>query len=140
LVSKIVKYNGFELLDGGVSAPIPIEKSIEDGNIFHVVVLTRNQGYVKPAFRHKSILKLFYRKYPELIETMMKRHETYNRQLALCEQLERDGKAVIIRPLIPLAVDRAAADTAKLLALYDEGHKEGTQAMRVNRLSHGNAD
>ena len=129
LLSKVVKYNGLELLDGGVSAPIPIEKSIEDGNTFHVVVLTRNQGYIKPAFRHKNILKLFYRKYPELIETMMNRHETYNRQLALCEELEREKKAVIIRPLLPLAVDRTAADSNKLLALYDEGHSEGAQVI-----------
>ena len=131
LLSKIVKYNGFELLDGGVSAPIPIEKSIEDGNNFHVVVLTRNQGYTKPAFRHKNILKLFYRKYPKLIETMLNRHETYNRQLALCEQLEREKKAIIIRPLLPLAVDRTAADSSKLLVLYDEGHDEGKQAVKI---------
>jgi len=131
LLSKIVKYNGFELLDGGVSAPIPIEKSIEDGNTFHVVILTRNQGYTKPAFRYKNILKLFYRKYPNLIETIMNRHEIYNRQLALCEQLEREKKAVIIRPLLPLAVDRTAADVNKLLALYDEGHDEGKQIIKI---------
>ena len=131
LLSKIVKYNGYELLDGGVSAPIPIEKSIEDGNTFHIVVLTRNEGYTKPAFRHKNILKLFYRKYPKLIETMMNRHETYNRQLALCERLEHEKKAVIIRPLIPLSVDRTAADSNKLLVLYDEGYNEGTQAINI---------
>jgi predicted patatin/cPLA2 family phospholipase len=131
LLSKIVKYKGFELLDGGVSSPIPIEKSIEDGNSFHVIVLTRNRGYIKPAFKHKSILKLFYRKYPNLINAMLKRHDTYNRQLALCEQLEREGKAVIIRPLLPLAVDRSATNTEKLLVLYDEGHEEGKEAIKI---------
>jgi predicted patatin/cPLA2 family phospholipase len=94
-------------------------------------VFTRNQGYIKPAFKHKSILKLFYRKYPKLIETLLNRHEIYNRQLALCEQLEHEGKAIIIRPLLPLAVDRAAADSKKLLALYDEGHDEGKQAIKL---------
>ncbi|MDR2557930.1 MAG: patatin family protein [Oscillospiraceae bacterium] len=130
LAAKIVKYGGYELLDGGVSSPIPIEKSIEDGNEFHVVVLTRNQGYKKEAFRHKNILKLFYRKYPNLINAILNRHEVYNRQLALCEQLEREGKALIIRPQIPLAVERAGTNTKKLLALYDEGHEEARNLIR----------
>jgi len=131
LISKIVKLNGLDLLDGGVSTPIPIEKSIEDGKTFHVVVLTRNQGYIKPAFRHKNMLRLVYGKYPKLIQAMMDRHEVYNRQLALCERLEQEGKALIIRPLLPLSVDRTAADTRKLLALYDEGHEEGKQAIKM---------
>ena len=45
IVSPIVKYKGHLLLDGGVSSPIPIVKSIEDGNSFHVIVLTQNEGY-----------------------------------------------------------------------------------------------
>ena len=32
IVSRIVKYKGYRLLDGGITSPIPIEKSIEDGN------------------------------------------------------------------------------------------------------------
>ena len=129
IVSPIFKYGGYKLLDGGVSSPIPIEKSIADGNSFHVVVLTRNEGYVKEPFTHKGILKLIYRKYPKLREAMLNRHEAYNRQVALCEQLERDGNAVVIRPLKPLAVSRTGQDIPKLLDLYDEGHDEGAAAM-----------
>jgi predicted patatin/cPLA2 family phospholipase len=129
LAARIVKHKGYKLLDGGVSCPIPIEKSIEDGNEFHVIVLTRNCGYIKKAFRHKSVLRLFYRKYPNLISAIMNRHEVYNRQLKLCEQLENEGKAVIIRPLIPLTVERAGTDIKKLLTLYDEGHDEGKSAV-----------
>ena len=131
LISKIVKYNGLELLDGGISDPIPIEKSIADGNGFHVVVLTRNEGYTKEPFCHGRLLKIFYGKYPNLVDAILKRHEIYNRQLALCEQLEREKKALIIRPLQPLTVGRAATDTEKLLALYDEGHEEGAQAVET---------
>ena len=132
IITKIVKHNGLTLLDGGTSSPIPIEKSVADGNIFHVIILTRNQGYIKEAFKHKGILKLLYGKYPKLIETMMNRHEVYNRQLALCEQLEQDGKALIIRPQIPLSASRVTTDTEKLLALYDEGQAEG--ALAVGKL------
>jgi predicted patatin/cPLA2 family phospholipase len=130
LMSKIVRHNGYELLDGGVSSPIPIEKSLSDSNEFHVIVLTRNEGYQKAAFRHKSVLNLFYRKYPNLVTAIMNRHHVYNRSLQMCEDLQKAGKAIIIRPLVPLAVDRSGTDINKLLALYHEGHEEGRQALR----------
>jgi len=133
LIGKVVQFGGLKLLDGGVSAPIPIEKSIADGNTFHVIVLTRNQGYFKPPFKHKWLLKLVYNKYPNLIEAIINRHEIYNKQLSLCEQLEHEGKAIIIRPQQPLSVNTTASNTAKLLALYDEGYKEGAEHLETIR-------
>ncbi|MFR1517844.1 MAG: patatin family protein [Clostridia bacterium] len=132
ILSPIVKFKEYELLDGGVSDPIPIEKSIADGNRFHVIVLTRNAGYTKSAFGHRRFLKIFYRKYPQVAEAMLRRHEVYNRQLTLCEQLAREGRAVIVRPLKPLRVKRTSADPKALLALYDEGHDEG--AAEIERI------
>ena len=129
LVAKTVKHNGLVLLDGGIGDPIPIEKSIADGNSFHVVVLTQNKGFVKEPLKYGGLFKVFYKKYPKLIETMLRRHEIYNRQVELCEQLEKEGKAIIIRPLKPLNIGRAERDSKKLLELHDEGHEEGAQAL-----------
>jgi len=129
IMSKIVEFMGYELLDGGITDPIPIEKSIEDGNDFHVIVLTRNQGYRKNKFSHKWLIKLIYKKYPQLIRAIMNRHEVYNRQLKLCESLEKEGKALIIRPILPLEVDSTGKNIKKLLELYDEGHREGKLIM-----------
>jgi len=131
LLARIVKHKGLELLDGGVSDPIPIEKSVADGNTFHVIVLTRNHGYEAQAFRHMRLIKLFYRKYPRLIEAIERRHEAYNRQLAICEQLVQEKKAIIIRPQLPVTVGRSTSDTVKLLALHDEGYVEGGRAIRI---------
>lgn len=130
-LSKIVNYKGYSLLDGGLGSPVPIDKSIADGNKFHVVVLTRNEGYVKPAFEHKYLLKLFYSKYPKFIEVMLKRHEIYQKQMTICEQLKKEGKAIIIRPQEPLVVNRTGRDVQKLLNLYDEGHIEGEMAIKI---------
>lgn len=131
MLSPMVEFRGRKLLDGGVSAPIPIEKSIEDGNTFHVIVLTRNAGYKKPPFRHARIARLMYRKYPRLIEALGRWHEVYARELETCERLEREGKALIIRPQKPLRVGRSTRDTQRLLALHDEGHEEGAAAVRA---------
>jgi predicted patatin/cPLA2 family phospholipase len=60
---------------------------------------------------------------------MQTRHEAYNRQLALAEQLQSEGRALIIRPNTPLQVDRLSSDPQKLLALHDEGHADGKRAL-----------
>ena len=69
------------------------------------------------------------RKNPALEDAMLRRHNTYNRQIELCEQLEREGKAIIIRPQKPVSVGRTGADTAEILALHDEGLEEGREAV-----------
>ncbi len=127
VLSPIHRFHGFELLDGGVSDPIPIEKSIADGNRFHVVVLTRNIGYRKKPFKYKWLLPLLFRKHPKIVDAILLRHEIYNRQLDLCEQLEKEGKAVIVRPRRPLEVDGTRPDIAALLRLHDEGREEGKE-------------
>ncbi len=129
ILTKIQHFRGYNLLDGGVTDPIPIEKSVADGNRFHVVILTRNAGYRKEPFGHKGFLKAVFHKYPAVAEAMLRRHEIYNRQLELCERLEKEGRAAIIRPLEPLHVGRTSADIPTLLALHDEGQREGRAAL-----------
>ena len=133
LVAKIVKHRGLELLDGGIASPISIEKSIADGNKFHVIVLTRNKGYISKPTRSGRVLDFMYKKYPKLISAIKNRHEIYNKQLALCEQLVKEGKAIIIRPKHPVKVGRSTRDVAQLLALHDEGLAVGRQAIEFFR-------
>ena len=47
----------------------------------------------------------------------------YNAQLDRIEQLEREGKAIVIRPVNPIQVGRMEKDVKKLQALYDEGYQ-----------------
>jgi predicted patatin/cPLA2 family phospholipase len=131
-VSPIAKYKGHLLLDGGVSSPIPIEKSVEDGNVFHVIVLTQNEGCEMRPFNHltMALTRLLYRKYPRLVEAMRRHHDVYNRQLRLCEQLTAEGGAFIIRPRKPLKMESTDRDIEAILRLHDEGYEEGTSAVR----------
>ena len=126
---KEVVFKGYTLLDGGITHPIPIEKAVEDGNTFYVIVLTRNAGYRKSGRVYKALLRVLCRKWPALEAAMLRRHKAYNRQIELCEQLEREGKAIIIRPKEPVQVGRTGADIPKILALHDEGLKEGREAV-----------
>ena len=132
IVSPMMKYKGKILMDGGVSSPIPIEKSIEDGNSFHIIVLTRNEGYEEPPLKHMTLTRFLYGKYPKLVETLRRHHEIYNRQLSLCEQMAADGSALIVRPQNPLTMESTERDITALLRLHDEGYEENVRA--VNRI------
>ena len=133
VLSRVQHYEGMRLLDGGIADPIPLMRSIEDGNQFHVVVLTRNVGYQKSAFKYGRSLRWAYRTYPNLVAAMLNRHRRYQEQLELCEELQREGKALIVRPGRPLELGRLGTDTTKLLALYDEGTTEGHKAISALR-------
>ena len=124
MLSPIVNYKGYELLDGGISDAIPIKKSIKDGNTKNIIVLTRNKGYRKRPGKFNTLLKLKYRKYPRLIETMLNRYKNYNETLDYIEHLENEGKAFVIRPSIELEVGRLEKDPQKLRRLLHQGYED----------------
>jgi len=119
-----VNFKGKELLDGGISDSIPILKSVEDGNTKNIVILTRNKDYRKTPMKHINLLKIKYRKYPNLIKTMVDRYKNYNETLDYIENLEREGKAIVIRPLKELEVGRLERNREKLLDLYEQGYED----------------
>lgn len=123
-VSHIVRYRGMELLDGGVADPVPIEKSISDGNEKNVVILTRHAGYRKGREFPAAVVKAVYGRYPNFVEVMLHRDEIYNRQLDLCDKLAREGSAVVIRPQQPLEIDRYEKNPDKLKAAYHIGYRD----------------
>ncbi len=123
-VSPTVEIEGKVLLDGGIVDPIPVRKSIEAGNTKHVIILTRNKEYRKQPFRSKWLANRFYSNYPEFTKAMLKRHEVYNVTLELIEELERSGKAFVLRPSEPLQVSRLERNPEKLLHLYKLGFKD----------------
>lgn len=112
------------MLDGGVCDSIPLERSISQGYLQNVVVLTRNRGYRKEG-KDMKLPSFIYRKYPAMRQALSNRNSVYNNQLDLVEKLEDEGRIFVIRPQEPITVDRIEKDTNKLLALYEEGYECG---------------
>lgn len=127
-LAPIVHIGSRDLLDGALVAPIPYEKAQEAGYKKFIIVLTRNSGYRKKKSVPQILLKTWYKDYPKLWEIMQQRPDLYNKQLEYVEQLEKDGKAVIIRPQIPLEIDRLDIKPDKLLGLHDHGIGCGLEA------------
>ena len=129
LLFPVIKINGKEYYDGGLCDPIPIKKAIADGNTKHLIVLTQPKGYKKELSK-KNILvaKLLNKKYPNLKTPLLNRHNHYNETVKFCEQLESEGKVLILRPEYNL--DSFEKDINKLKSSYDHGYN-----LTINHLS-----
>lgn len=126
LVSRNVKIGKQYYLDGGIADSIPLKRSILDGNRKNVVVLTKEEGYVrKPApVAQLALIKARYLKYPEIYRHMAKRHLEYRDQMDFLEREQKNGQAYVIRPKYSSNVGRIEKDKDKMLALYEQGYKE----------------
>jgi len=119
-ISRMVKIDGNYYMDGGIADAIPVQQAFRDHISKAVVILTRHAGYRKKQSRASQILKLVYRKYPNMVNAFLERTDRYNKTLDELEQLEREGRVFIIRPLSPLKVARMENDPEKLKNDYDE--------------------
>lgn len=137
VVANIVDYEGHELLDGGVSMPIPLEAAMADGITKNIVVLTRDRTYVK---KNKPDFPLFflrrrYKAYPHLIEAMIQRASVYQRERTLCYQEQERENAIVIAPSRPINIKRQCKDTALLEEIYQLGVTDATERLvEINRF------
>lgn len=121
LVSRPVKIGGSIYLDGGIADSIPLPAFEGMGYERNVVVLTQPKGYVKEKNGMLGLMRLALGKYPNLLDTIARRHEEYNAATAYVHKRETEGAAFVIRPDMALDVSRIEHDPAKLRAAYDHG-------------------
>lgn len=114
--------DGIPMVDGGVCDAIPIRRAMADGYARNVIILTRNKGYRK-ANKEVRLPGFIYRHYPALREQLRTRYLRYNETLDFIDQLEAEGKALVLRPEHPLQVDRTCRNIARMRALYEEGYE-----------------
>ncbi|WP_242847915.1 patatin-like phospholipase family protein [Inediibacterium massiliense] len=129
IISSAVEIKGRKYLDGGMVDPIPIQKSIEDGNKYNIVILTRNKGYQKKPSRFHFIMKAFLHKYPEVGKALKNRYKKYNDCIDEINRLEEAGKVYVFRPQKELFVNRLEKDIEKLNDLYEQGYYEAMEQM-----------
>ncbi|UNL85895.1 patatin-like phospholipase family protein [Priestia koreensis] len=125
-VAPIVNFDDKQLLDGGISDPIPVRKAQLDGFEKNVIILTRNKGYRKKKSSMMWMAKRPYRQYQGLLQAMENRYQLYNETMDYIEELERQGKLFVIRPTQPLSVGRMERNPVKLQTLYEQGYEEAT--------------
>ena len=123
IVSKPVKLDGYELLDGGVSDSIPVNWMLERSDKT-VIVLRRDKSYHKEPMKYIHLLKKAFKEYPNLQKALENRYIVYNKTLDEIEQLEREGKVFVIRPSKPIACAMIEKDPDHLQEIYDIGRRD----------------
>lgn len=121
MVSRTVEIDGIKMLDGGVSDSVPVQFFESIGYDRNVVILTQPAGYVKKKNSMIPLIKLKYRQYPRLVETMANRHNEYNETLAYIRQKEQAGELLVIRPPEALNISRVEKDPEELKRVYEIG-------------------
>lgn len=124
-VSRPVEIGGRKYLDGGISDSIPFQWLSARGCEKIIVILTRDLEYRKKPMS-SGLIRLYAKKYPKIAERLKERHRLYNRTVKLLRQWEKEGRAFVIRPSIPIEIGRIEKNPDKLQAVYDLGIQDGT--------------
>ncbi|MDQ0359947.1 patatin-like phospholipase family protein [Breznakia pachnodae] len=126
LLTKPYKFNHGLYMDAGLIDMIPIEQSIRQGNEKHIFISTKEEGYVrKPAPNWQiRLAKMRYRKFPHVARDLKIRHLNYEKQWDIIRQLEKEGKAIILRPSEDQGITRYTQDQDKLKGWFELGYKD----------------
>ena len=123
IVFPAIKIGENEYFDGGIADSIPVKKAIEDGNKKLLIILTRPKGYKKTLnFSTRFAAQVVSRKYPLLKDALLSRHIKYNETLDYIDKLEKEGKALVLRPTEEVIIDSMEKDLDKIQRIYDYGY------------------
>lgn len=127
LVSRIVTIGDHDLLDGGISDPIPVLWFRSIGYEKNIVVLTQPDGYVKKKISIGPFLRIISKNYPALAEAMLKRHEVYNATLSELHKLKESGNTFVLQPSKRIKIKRTERNPEKLRELYQLGRRDASE-------------
>lgn len=123
LAARMVDVGGRRMMDGGISDSIPLRFMESVGYQKNVVILTQPRGYVKKPTKAVPMLKIGYRKYPNLVKACAERHRMYNKELRYIRKAEELGSAFVIAPSEKLPISHVEHDTEILQEVYRMGRK-----------------
>lgn len=123
VLSKMVYLDGIPYLDGGNSCCIPVDWAIREGYEKIIVVKTRERGYRDPGKSETQLRaeRRLYHNFPALYDFMMHADEKYNELCDHIDDLERQGRILVIAPSQPPDVARLEKDPEKLYRAYRMG-------------------
>ncbi len=99
-ICKPVNIRGKKFLDGSLADSIPFQRALECGCDKIVLILTKADLHEATDYKKlRFLVDFFYRrKYPHLADTILGRKDQYLRQMEEIEKMEKEGRAMIIRP------------------------------------------
>ena len=126
ILGVIVKEDGEEYLDGGITDMIPIQRAVDDGCTRHLVITTKPGDYErKPA--KDFIVWLMKKTYPQcdnISKDYKIRHINYKKQIELIKDLENKKEAVYVYPSEHSKVTRLGGSFEELDKLFWLGYND----------------
>lgn len=129
VVSRVVEVDGYRLLDGGISAPVPLHFLESRGYDRIVVLLTQPKGYRKEQLKLMPVISFLLRKYPEVVHAMKVRYLRYNHLMEEIDRKEEMGNILVIRPPQALNIGSVCHDPVELERVYQVGRQEGLRQL-----------
>lgn len=124
LVMPPIQVDGQVLYDGGLAEGngLMIPQAMADGFKKFFIVRTRPKGFRKPEHPGKAILAFFAR-YPYMHQALLDWGPGYNAMCDLAEQLEEEGRALVVYAENQLC-ENYTKDITTLLDNYELGAKQ----------------
>ena len=91
-------------------------------------ILTKVKGYV-PRPNNLRLSKRKYSKYPNFADALITRHIRYIDNLNYVNQMEEEGKILVIRPSREVNISRTEKNLARIWEMYDLGRTDASAKM-----------
>lgn len=123
-----IKIDDVPYYDGGLADSIPVKRAIDKGYNKHLLILTREPGYIKQASKTNNwATKLFQKRYPRLAAAMKYRADMYNETMHYIAELEQSNEAFIFKPAHAIKSFESKVDQMK--ANYEIGYEQALKQM-----------
>lgn len=123
VANKAYMIEGVPYLDGGIADPVPIRKALDEGYERVVLILTRQRDILREQKKDVLPAKILSRTYPAAAERLLERYRTYNDEVALAKEAERDGKVLILAPDSLCGLTTLSKSMKGLNEMYDKGYR-----------------
>lgn len=126
ILNRPIKFRDHMYMDAGLVDMIPIEQSIRQGMDKHVFISTKEENFVrKPAGNYQiHLAKVLYPGNKTIREHLKIRHINYAKQWKLVQDLEKQGKALVLRPSADYGVTRYTHEEDLLGRWFDLGYED----------------
>lgn len=123
LLAPMIHIEEKTYLDGGITAPIGIQKALDEQYGKVVVILTREKEFVKESenLLIRMLFRIYYRKYPALLKALQDMPDRYNEIRHMIDELEMRNEIFVIRPQRLQKIGYAEKNARKLIQLYFQG-------------------
>lgn len=126
---NFLKVDGEIVADGGVSAPIPVERAIEKGATRIMVIRSRKSDYRMKNGNENKLSRFLFRKHPGLAKAIQKRPDTYNQTIELINHPPAGVEIIDICPADSFSTRRFTQDKEILDKDYKLGKEQGMEAI-----------